>query len=222
MTPVAREGTARGCADPALFERRLRRREDVARVQRVIAAEIESCAREQVRSGSRGHGYDRVQCMPVLGVELAAKDLELLDGILPNVDRRAPPLCVVHVTAVDERRVAASLIRDAAELGDREPCHRAVDGRRAWQQLCKRRVCRSSTGSDSICRDVMDVGCDRAGSTSATSGVTRRRSATGVTDSTRSTVACAPTSSSIWRRAVLKPVRSARISYAPGRSATTR
>ena len=65
--------------------------------------------------------------MAVLRVELMTEHLELLHGVLSDVDRRAPPLRIVDVAAIDERRVATPLVGRAAELRHRESTDGTVD-----------------------------------------------------------------------------------------------
>src|SRR5262245_760292 len=120
MAAVTSKWPSERRACPLFIKRKNVGCQGIARVQPVVTAEVETAAAELIRAGAGGDRHHRVQCMSVLRVELTAIDLELLHGVLPDVDRRAAPLCVIDVAAVDDGRVAAALIGGAAKPGDRE------------------------------------------------------------------------------------------------------
>ena len=121
MRLVLPDRAAEGAAVASLAVRRVRAgREDVPRVEVLVAAEEETGTAVQIRSRLRHDVHHSAQRRSVLSVELVAHHLEFLHRILGHVDRRAPPDRVVHVAAVDDGREAVALIRDAAEFRDRE------------------------------------------------------------------------------------------------------
>src|SRR2546422_11525666 len=97
---VERERTAHRAAITLLLEGRLLPSEEVLRVERAVAAKIESAAAELVAPRLAYHGDDCAQRAAVLCIELIAEHLELLDSLLGEVHRRAAPDCIVDVTAV--------------------------------------------------------------------------------------------------------------------------
>ncbi len=128
-------GTAVGAADARLAEGRHGGGLGVAGVEGLVASEVVAGAARAVAARLGDHVDDGVQRRAVLGVELVAEDLELLDGILGHVDDRAAPRRVVDGAAVEDRRVAVALVGEPAELGHREPAVHAGEGRRAGQEL---------------------------------------------------------------------------------------
>src|SRR5687767_9536913 len=117
VRPVPCERTTNGAARPLFVKRRLSLREGVPRVERIVAAEVERASLKLFTARPGDYRHDRVQRIAVLGVELVAKDSELLHAFLRDIDRRASPLRVVNVAAVQHRRKTTALVGRTTELG---------------------------------------------------------------------------------------------------------
>ena len=84
-----RMGPPASAAELMLVNHRHRGREEVARVESVVAKKLPGRAVKLIRAGFRSHQHLRAGIVPVLGREIVRQNANLVDGIRRRiVDRR--------------------------------------------------------------------------------------------------------------------------------------
>jgi hypothetical protein len=102
--PVLHDRAAEIDAELFAIERRLGVRlgiEEIARVEPVVAIEVERLTVQQVRARPRRHVHDRAGVAAVLGAERGVVDLELRHGVDRRLERDLAVRQVVQVDAVE-------------------------------------------------------------------------------------------------------------------------